>query len=98
LRLALFLLEIASDEDVEELILAGHLAEPIAIVDDPGFRAVEDFERLIGVGGGVGEDVVAGERRAGGRATGGIADGGGEIAPSLFSWSGYRRVSFRKFP
>ena len=63
-----------------EDLLVAHLAEPVAVVDDLGLVAVEDLEGLVGVGLGVGEHLVAGERRAGGGAAGGIADGGGEVA------------------
>ena len=63
-----------------ENFLVGHFAKPIAVVDDFGFRLVEDLKGLVGVGLGIGEDLVAGERRASGRAAGGVADGGGEIA------------------
>ena len=41
---------------------------------------VEDLEGLVGVGGGVDQHLVAGERRAGGGAAGRIADRGGEVA------------------
>ncbi len=68
------------DAGVElEDFLVGHLPEPVAVVDDLGFGLVEDLEGLVGVGGGVDEHLVAGERRAGGGAAGRIADGGGEI-------------------
>jgi hypothetical protein len=41
---------------------------------------VEDLPDLPLVGGGVGDDLVFGERRAGGVLAGGVADAGGEVA------------------
>ncbi len=58
----------------------GHLVEPLAVEDNLGAGPVEDAEGLIGVGLRVREDLVAGEGRAGFRATGGVADLGGEVA------------------
>jgi hypothetical protein len=70
-----------SDTAVElEDFLVSHFAEPVAVVNDFSFRAVEDFEGLVRVGGGVDEDLVASEGRAGRRAAGWVANGGGEVA------------------
>jgi hypothetical protein len=68
------------DAGVEaEDFLVGHFPEPVAVVNNLGLGFVEDLERLVGVGGGVGEHFVAGEWRAGGGTAGGVADGGGEV-------------------
>ncbi len=70
-----------SDAGVElEDLLVGHFPEPVAVVDDLGLGFVEDFEGLIGVGCGVGQDLLTGEGRAGGGAAGWIADCGSDIS------------------
>ena len=56
--------------------------EPVGVVhqlDAVGIE-VEHRPHLLDVGAGVGLDLVGGQRRAGGRAAGGIADPGGEVA------------------
>jgi hypothetical protein len=63
-----------------EDVFVGHFSKPFAIVNDLGFGAVEDFESLVGISFGVGEDFIAGERWAGGGASAGVADGGGEVS------------------
>ena len=60
--------------------LIGHLAEPIPVVHNLGLRFVQNLERLIGVGRGIGQHLRAGQRRARGGAPRGVAHRGGEVA------------------
>lgn len=70
-----------SDAAIEaDDFFVSHFAKPIAVEDDFGFFFIEDFESLFLVGGGVREDGIAGELRAGGGASARVADHGGEVA------------------
>ncbi len=60
--------------------LEAELEEPLAVEADLGLGRVEKLEDLRLVGFGVGVDLLARERRAGGVAPGGIADQPGEVA------------------
>ena len=56
------------------------LVGPLGVEEDLRARRVEDFEHLIAIGLGVGEDRLARERRARLVLPGGIADHAGEVA------------------
>ena len=61
-------------------VLESERREPLAVVADHGFRAVEDLKNLLFVGFGVGLDGFAGEWGAGDVAACGIADHGRTVA------------------
>ncbi len=66
-------------EELDEVVV-GQLVEPLGVEADFGLVAVEDLEDLLLVGGGVVGDLFAGERLAGLRFAGGVADERGGVA------------------
>src|SRR5215472_2018928 len=61
-------------------VVAGHFAEPFAVVADLGFSLVENFVNLLEIGFRVGVDLFARKRRARFGLSGGIANHRGKIA------------------
>ena len=60
--------------------------QPRGVVCDLGLFPIEDEEYLVGIGLGVGFELVARKRRPGDVASGGIADHSGEIADQKMMW------------
>ena len=58
----------------------GKAVHPLGVETEFGLVSIQDLEDLLGIGFGVVQDLLAGERLAGLRAAGRIADHAGEIA------------------